>query len=81
MIRYALATEKSIRLIEEQNKLVFVVDRKDKKQDIKKELEERFEMKVLQINTLITPQGQKKAYVKFASDSPAIDLATNLGIM
>ncbi len=81
VIRYPLSSEKSIRLMESENKLMFAVDRKAKKQDIKKALEELYNVKIINVNTLITPSGEKRAYVKFAEDTPAIDLATKLGLM
>lgn len=81
IIKYPLSTEKSIRLMESENKLVFIVDIKAKKGEIKEELEKTFKVKVVQVRTLITPEGKKKAYVRFAEESPAIDLATKLGLM
>ena len=67
--------------MEAENKLVFVVDRKANRTDIKKAVEEFFKVKVIKVNTFITPQGQKRAYVKFSSETPAIDVATQMGIM
>jgi len=80
IIKHPSGTEKSIRLMDSENKLVFYVDRKAKKEDIKKALEEMYGVKILKVNTLITSKG-KKAYVKLSSDTPAIDLATKLGMM
>ena len=80
-IKYALSSEKSLRLMEAENKLIFVVDRRANKNDIKKAIEEMFEVKVVKINTLITPDGEKRAYVKFSPETLAIDIATNLGLM
>lgn len=81
IIKYPLSTEKSVRLMEKENKLIFIVDKKAKKQDIKKALESEFKIKIVKINTLITPQGIKKAYVKLSRDTKAIDIATQLGLM
>jgi large subunit ribosomal protein L23 len=81
IVKYPLATEKSIRLMESENKLVFVVDKKAKRAEIKKAVEELFKVKVEKINVLTTLTGEKHAYVKFAKESPAIDIATNLGLM
>ena len=64
----------------ESNKLIFIVDKKAKKPEIKKAIEEIFKVKVLKVNTLIT-KGKKKAYVKLSPDTPAIDIATQLGLM
>ncbi|MGM5482876.1 MAG: 50S ribosomal protein L23 [Nanobdellota archaeon] len=81
IVHYPLSTEKSIRLMEAENKLVFVVERKAKKHEIQRALEELYNVKIVSINTLITPGGKKRAYVKFHDESPAIDLATKLGLM
>jgi len=61
--------------------MVFVVEPKASKQDIKKAIEEMFSMKVEQIRTQNDFKGRKKAYVKFSPETPAIDLATKLGLM
>lgn len=80
VIKYPLATEKSIRLMEAENKLIFVVDAKATRKDVKNAIEEVFKVKVDQVNTYIM-KGRKRAYVKFAKEFPAIDIATNLGLM
>jgi len=81
IVKYPLATEKSIRLMESENKLVFVVDRRATKPQIKMAVEVLFKAKVVAVNTLNSVTGEKRAYVTFAKESPAIDIATNLGIM
>lgn len=81
IIKHPLSTEKSIRLMENENKLIFVVERKANKTEIKKAIEEIFKVKVVKVNTFIAPGGQKRAYVKFSQETPAIDIATQMGIM
>ncbi len=81
VIKHPLSTEKSIRLMESENKLIFIVDRRANKEDIKKAMEERFKVKIEKINTSISTTGQKKAYIKLRPDFPAIDVATKLGLM
>ncbi len=81
VIKHPLNTEKSIRLMEAENKLVFVVDLRAHKPEIKKAIEETFNVKVVKVTTLITPKGQKRAYVRLADESPALDIATDLGLM
>lgn len=81
IIKYPLSTEKSIRLMESENKLVFVVDNKANKQEIKKAIEEMFSVKVERVSTINDSKGRKKAYIKFSPENPAIDLATKLGLM
>lgn len=81
LIKYPKPTEKAVRLMEAENKLVFIVHKKAKKQEIKKSLEEIFKVKVEKVTTLILPSGKKKAYVKLAQESPAIDVATQMGML
>lgn len=81
VIKYPLSTEKSIRLMESENKLVFVIDRKANKRDIKEAIEKMFKAKVDSVNTLIDTEGKKRAYIKFSDETPAIDIATQLGLM
>ena len=81
IIKYPVSTEKSLRLMEAENKLVFVVENRAKKPQIKKAVEEVFNTKVAQVNTERSVKGTKRAYVKFTPDVSAIDIATNLGLM
>ncbi len=81
IIKYPLSTEKSIRLMESENKLVFVVEKKAKKKEIKDEIEKTYKVKIVKINTFVDQKGRKKAYVKFSDETPAIDIATQLGLM
>ena len=81
MIRMVLSTEKALKLIESNNTLTLIVDRNDRKQDIKRYVEKLFNVKVIKVNVLITPQGYKKAYVKLAPEYKASDIAHKLGIL
>jgi len=81
IIKHPLSTEKAIRLMESENKLLFVVDRKTNKKEIKEAVEKMFKVKIVKVNTLISPNGKKRAYVKFSDETPAIDIATQLGMM
>ena len=81
IIKHPVSTEKAVRLMESENKLTFIVDRKSNKQEIKKALEELFKIKVIKINTLILASGKKKAYIKLSPETPAIDIATQLGLI
>ena len=81
IIKHPVSTEKSIRLMEAENKLVLVVNKKATKQEIKKAIEEIFKTKVTAVNTFVTQDGQKRAYVKFSMETPAVDIATQLGLI
>lgn len=81
LLKYPLSTEKSIRLMESENKIVFIVDNKATKPEIRKAIEERFNVKIVAVNVSNDFKGRKKAYVKLSPETPAIDLATKLGLM
>lgn len=81
IIKYPLSTEKAIRLMESENQLVFVVAKKANKQELKLAIEDLFKIKVLRVNTHVDRNGHKRAYVKLHADNPAIDVATQLGLM
>ncbi len=80
-LKVPLSTEKDIRLMEKENKIVFLVDNNAAKSDIKREVESRFKVKVVKVNVLFDTNGRKKAYVKLSEDTPAIDIATELGLL
>ena len=75
-----ITTEKAVRLIELNNTLVFEVDKRKSKPEIKKDIEEMFKVKIDSINSLIR-KNKKNVYVKLNSKNPAIDVATKLGLM
>ena len=81
VILYPLMTEVTTRLIETENKLVFIVDRRAHKRDIKRAVEELYQVKVDYVNVLITPRGEKKAFVKLQPEYKAVDVAIKLGIL
>ena len=81
VIKYPLSTEKAIRLMEAENKLIFVVDKKANKKEIKNAIEKMFKVKLTKVNTLITPGGEKRAYVTLSPETPALDISTDLGLM
>ncbi len=80
LFKRPVVTENTFSVIEEQNKLVFIVDRTINKLQIKEAFEKIFNVKVEKVNSLITPQGEKKAFIKIAPEFSASDIAINLGI-
>jgi len=81
IIRNPLATEKAVRIMESENKLVFIVDRKANKLEIREAIETLFNVKVDNVNSLILKNGRKKVYVTLNKDYKALDIATKLGLM
>ena len=78
-LSYPYLTEKAVGLAEKENKLVFIVNRKASKKQIKDAIEKSFAVKVAKINTQIKG-GEKKAYIKLKPESKAIDVAVKLGL-
>ena len=75
-----IVTEKAIMLVETQNVLTFEVERNMSKPNIKKEIEDLFEVKVEKIRVL-NKGNKKNVYVKLKKEFPAIDVATKLGLI
>ncbi|MBI2580158.1 MAG: 50S ribosomal protein L23 [Candidatus Aenigmarchaeota archaeon] len=80
-IKFVLMTEKAIRFIETHNRLMFVVDRKADRQEIRKAVEAAFKTKISDVNVLIDQKGRKRAFVKFEKPGEAGEIAIRLGII
>ena len=80
-IKYISMTEKSVQGIEKSNKIVFIVDIKSTKSEIKKSVEVAFESDVKNVRTLVDQKGKKKAFVRFKKDGAAGEIAIKLGII
>ena len=80
VVLYPFMTEKVVRL-GDRNKIAFVVDRRADKGDIKRAIENLYAVKVKKVNTEITPEGRKKAYVELTKEFSAMELANKLGML
>ena len=74
------STEKIVRMIETNNLIAFETDRKAKKDEIAKEVESLFDVKVKSVRT-ITRKNKKIAYVRLTKDFVAADVAAKLGVL
>lgn len=73
-------TEKTMNLIDFNNEITFVVNRKANKGQIKRVFEDLYEEKVARVNTHITPKGIKVAYIKLVEEEMAEEIAVQLGV-
>ncbi len=80
ILKYPLSTEKAVRQMEAENKLIFIVDPKATKAAIKWAVEKAFNVKVKSVNTTILRDGSKKAYIKLKPETPASEVTTALGL-
>lgn len=75
-----LVTEKAIMKIELENVISFTTSKNKTKDELKKEIEDLFKVKVESLRTSI--RGNKKyVHVKLKKEFPAIDVATKLGMI
>ncbi|KAL8870322.1 MAG: hypothetical protein Q9174_003604 [Haloplaca sp. 1 TL-2023] len=82
VIIHPLNTESAMKKIEENNTLVFICDVKANKRQIKEALKKLYDVDCVKINTLIRPDGSKKAYARLTPDVDALDIAaTKLSIV
>ena len=81
VLMYPQLAEKSMNMVEIENKLVFIVNPKAAKKDIKEAVEKNFDVKVIKVSTMITTRGRKKAFIKLHPDNSAADIASRLGML
>lgn len=80
-ILHPLITEKSVGMIESENKLVFVVNGGASKSEVKDAVESLYKIKVDKVNILRDTKGRKRAFVKISRQFRADEIATKLGVL
>merc|ERR1719223_373056 len=81
IVKFPLTTESAMKKIEVNNTLVFICDITANKRQIKNAVQELYDIKAARVNTLIRPDGQKKAFVTLPADVEALDIASRIGII
>jgi ribosomal protein L23 len=81
IIKYPLVTEKTVLMVERQNKIVVIVDKTATKPLLKKLFREKYGVDVKKVNILITPENEKKAIITLYNSDDALKVATALGIL
>mmetsp|Transcript_19841 Transcript_19841/g.47326 ORF Transcript_19841/g.47326 Transcript_19841/m.47326 type:complete len:146 (-) Transcript_19841:76-513(-) len=81
VLKFPLTTESAMKKIEDHNTLVFIVDVRANKKQIKTAVSRMYDIQAKKVNTLIRPDGQKKAYVRLTPDHDALDVASKIGII
>jgi large subunit ribosomal protein L23 len=79
IILHPFVTEKSMNQMERNNALEFIVKRNANKNQIKKSIEELFDVKVKSVNTRISKNG-KHAIVTFMPEFKAEDIGMRIGV-
>ncbi|XP_063515742.1 large ribosomal subunit protein uL23-like [Pongo pygmaeus] len=81
IIKFPLTTESAVKTTGDNNTLVFTVDVKANKHQIKQAVKKLYDIDMAKVNTLIRPDGEKKAYVPLAPDYDALDVANKIRII
>uniref|UniRef100_A0A452TNB7 Ribosomal protein L23/L25 N-terminal domain-containing protein n=1 Tax=Ursus maritimus TaxID=29073 RepID=A0A452TNB7_URSMA len=71
IIRFPLTTESGMKKTEDSNTLVFLVDVKTNKHQIKQSVKKLYDI----------DRAKKKAYVQLAPDDDALDIANKIGVI
>ena len=73
-------TEKTFAMVENEQKICFLVERQASKQMIREAVQTLYNEKSINVDTARTIYG-KKAFVKFETTDKARDLATKIGML
>lgn len=81
VLKYPLATEKSVGMIDRENTIIYVTDKRATKTQIKAEFEGTFNVKVERVNTENTVTNLKKAFIRLKPAYKASDIAIKLKLV
>lgn len=75
------SSDKNMQKMENENTLTFHVALWANKTQIKDSFKTLYDAKVRQVNTLVRPDGKKKAFIRLAAANEALKVATKIGII
>ena len=81
VLKYPLATEKAIGIVDKRNTITYIVDYRASKTDITKEFQEKFGVKVASVKTANMPNNVKKAFIQVAKGGSANEIAMKLKLV
>jgi large subunit ribosomal protein L23Ae len=67
--------------VEDNNTLVFIVDVKANKHQVKQAVKKLYDTDMAKVNALMGPDEEKKTYVQLAPDYDATGVANKIGII
>ncbi|MGZ0746658.1 50S ribosomal protein L23 [Haloparvum sp. AD34] len=80
IIEHPLVTEKAMNEMDFKNKLQFLVDVDASKTEVREAIEERYDVEIVDVNTQITPEADKKATVTLSEADDATEIASRIGV-
>merc|ERR1712151_115151 len=81
LILYPVTSDKNVQRMENENILTFIVALNANKAQIKKVFENLLNVKVRSVNTMIRPDGKKKAYIRLTANHDSLKVASKIGIL
>jgi len=81
ILKHPLCTESAMKQIEENNTLTFIVDLRASKRHIQQAVKQLYEITAVKVNTVVRPDGTKKAYVRLSPEHEALEVANTIGII
>jgi len=80
ILQHPLVTEKAMNEMDFDNKLQFITNIDATKPEIREEVEQRYDVTVVKINSQVTPKGTKKATLTLSDDDDATEIASRIGV-
>ncbi len=81
VLRCPVTTEAAMKMVEDDNTIVFLVARSANKRMIAKAFKSVYAVEPARVNTLIRPDGEKKAYIKIPAGTVAVEVASKIGLL
>ncbi|KAJ3700118.1 hypothetical protein LUZ61_003823 [Rhynchospora tenuis] len=81
ILKRQLITESAMKVMQDDNTLVFMVNRKADKFMIRDAVQRMYDVRVDKVNTSIRPDGKKKAFIKLSKEYNVNDIASRTGII
>merc|ERR1712054_293534 len=81
VILYPVTSDKNVQRMENENILTFIVALNANKSQIKKVFENLLSVKVRSVNTMVRPDGKKKAYIRLTANHDSLKVASKIGIL
>merc|ERR1711976_794303 len=78
-ILYPVTSDKNVQRMELENTLSFIVDLKANKNTVANAFFSLYKVKVRSVNTLVRPDGKKKAFIRLATGADALKVASKIG--
>jgi ribosomal protein L23 len=81
ILKAPCTSERFYKKMETENIIIFFVDPQATKTEVKQAFQDAFNVRPERVNTLLTMDGKKKAYVKLPKTNEASEVANKIGLI